>query len=145
MKYVCRSFILLLCLCALAVRVSGVHVHVALDHDETQHVSHVAIFDLHHAAHVDHDAHADAHPHDVTDGVYNDGHKHIEVNLDNQALSKKPGTDLGLDALLCVAILLCILLAPRQLRLPLTRQTAPLYKRLAYLRPPLRGPPLLLC
>lgn len=145
MKSLGRSFILLLCLCALAVRVSGVHMHVALDHEEIQHVPHVASvinsLGLHHAAHVDHDVHA----YDVADGVYNDGHKHIEVNLDNQALSKKPGTDLGLDVLLCVAILLCILRVPCQLRLPLTRQTVPLHKRLAHLRPPLRGPPLLRC
>ncbi len=135
MKPRLRSFTLLLCLCALALRVSGVHVHVALDHQDTQHHTHI-VADLHQEIHVAH-GHGPAHE-DAAEGQ----HQHAEVNLDSQALSKKPGADLGIDALLFIATLFCFLLAPRKPILPLARLLAPPPQRRVHLRPPLRGPPL---
>lgn len=128
---IARSITLLLCLCALALRVGGMHVHVAVDHSEAPHQAHFAAFDLHQAGHDASDA-----------GVTGDHHEHIEVSLDGEALSKKPGSDLGSDALLFIATLLFLLLAPRKLMRPLNRLRAPPLQRFAHLRPPLRGPPL---
>lgn len=138
-----RSFTLLLCLCALALRVSGMHVHVPIDHDDSQQQAHIAAFDLHQDLHQE--GHLDHHAHDhdaAHEDAADDQHQHVAVDLDSQAVSKKPGADLGFDALLHIATLFCLLLASGKLILPPVRLTAPLLQRLVHLRPPLRGPPL---
>ncbi len=133
-----RSFTLLLCLCALALRMGGMHAHVAVDHDDSQNHTHFAAFDLHQTQHADNGAH----DHDAAHEDAAEPRQHIQVDLDNEALNKRLSADPGIDALLLIATLLCLLLPSRQLVLPPTRQIASPLQRLVHLRPPLRGPPL---
>ena len=140
MTFSCRSLFLLLVLCATVLRMGGAHVHVALDHDEALPVLHDgwhANAPDQHAIHAEQDA--DAHDHAAHD---HNSYQHAQVSLDQQALSKKLGADLALDALLFVLILLCIPLAVGTLRLPSINSFLPA-TRLVHLRPPLRGPPRL--
>lgn len=119
---------------------TGMHMHVALDHkdvhmeDRQTHV-HQTTANLHDEIHPDHDIQGDDH-------AVGHGQSHIEVNLDSQALSKKPSSDSGVDELLFVAVLILLVLAPRRLTLLPIRLITPLLRQLLYLRPPLRGPPL---
>jgi hypothetical protein len=132
MKPCFRTFVLLLCLCALTLRLSGMHMHVALDHDEAPH--------LHIDAFGSHDTPADVHG--ETEHL---DQGHIEVSLDGGALSKKLGIDLVPDTLFFIAILSCLLFVLRTLNLLRTGQFTLPDKQFAYLRPPLRGPPLQAC
>lgn len=139
-----RCLILLLCLCALALRAGGAHVHVGLDHqdvhpEDSQNHVHMVAPDLHGELHPD-DHH---HQHDADDHDDAVGHQqHMVVDLDGQALSKKPSADPALDELLFAATLILLLLAPGKLILSSTHLIAPPLQRLIHLRPPLRGPPL---
>lgn len=138
-----HPFILLLCLCALALRTGGAHVHVALDHREAPHEIH---HEWHHDAntlhtvHAEHDTNSSTHQHDGAD--HDDSlHAHAEVSLDSKALSKKNGGSLDPQLLLFVVTLCALLPAAGRRLQPALRSFLPTADLLIHLRPPLRGPP----
>jgi hypothetical protein len=128
MKSPVRIFVLLLCLCALALRVSGMHEHVSLDGSEAPQGVHVAEFGV---------QHYDQHDHD---GVSHGDHADFEVNLDTQVLSKKLGSDNS--SLLLIAFVLLILPLSRSLPVLRLPPLLAIIKPPPRLRPPLRAPPI---
>ncbi|MGH7292026.1 MAG: hypothetical protein ACREJT_12490 [Myxococcota bacterium] len=121
----------LLCVAVFVVRAGGAHLHLCFDGQEPPASLHVLDIDIHEAGA---DANADA-------GM-SLPHEDLDVALAEQTLSKyKPALDLPLFLLAALALLL--LAQPRRrapvVRTAVARALAPLF-----LRPPPRGPPLLL-
>lgn len=130
-----RNCLWLLCCLLLALRVSGMHVHLGDAHDHAPLGMHIPNVGLDHEFHYEHE-----HAHDQDETLHTHaGHSSVDIGLENQALGKKVSYDAGLW--LMAAVLLCLLLAPRELRLAQPRRALPPFTRSPRLRPPLRGPP----
>lgn len=138
-----RTLLWLLCSIALALRVSGMHMHLDDAHGDTPLGLHMALVGVDSEYHHDH---SDGHHHEApqTDSDYashTDSHDHpsVDLGLENQALTKNVVDDPG--CWLLVATLLCFLLTPRTLRVARLQRLLPKPDRPPRLRPPLRGPP----
>lgn len=130
-----RKFLWLLCCLLLALRVSGMHVHLGDAHEDAPLGMHVPNVGLDHELHHEHE-----HAHDQDEALHtHSGHVSVDIGLENQALGKKASYDAG--SWLMAAVLLCLLLAPRELRLAQPRHALPPLTHPPHLRPPLRGPP----
>lgn len=117
--------LVLLCAMFLAVRVGGSHLHLCYDGAEPLASLHLVDDGLHHGA-----PDADA------------GHQDADVPVAAEGLVKAAKLDFDLPLLLLTSLLLWSWLRPTQQPAPGYRNPpAPAAGR--YLRPPLRGPPLL--
>jgi hypothetical protein len=116
-----RLLLMLMCVLAVGLRVSGAHVHLCLDGGEAPSALHLQPEgDLHHA-----------------EGTHND----IDVSLAGHPLFKKGGA--GLDPLFIIAFVHGLVAPPMERIAPSWRQlNAPVALPSPFLRPPLRGPPL---
>lgn len=120
LKPTTRLLLMLMCVLAIGLRVSGAHVHLCLDGGETPSALHLQLEgDLHHA-----------------EGSHND----IDVNLAGQPLVKNTGADL--DPLFVIAFVHGLVTLPPGRIAPSWRQLNLVDIRPSpFLRPPLRGPP----
>lgn len=116
----------LFCVVLLMVRVDGAHLHLCFDGKEPPASFHLADFGFHYGK---------------TPGV-DASDQDADVALAGEALAKQDKSSFDLPLVLLAALLLWALLqAPRRFASPLTTpvvSTTP-----PFLRPPLRGPPLL--
>lgn len=130
-----RTLLWLLCSIALALRVSGMHMHLDDAHGDTPLGLHMALVGVDSEYHHDHSSH----DHDHAPHTGSHDHPSVDIGLENQALTKNVVDDPG--GWLLAATLLCFLLAPRVVRVTRLQRLLPKPDRPPRLRPPLRGPP----
>ncbi|HTE41742.1 MAG TPA: hypothetical protein VK629_12995 [Steroidobacteraceae bacterium] len=121
-----RTLLVLLCLSIVVMRVGGVHLHYCFDGAEPPVSWHM-------------DGDADSHHKDILTG--SPDHKDVDVSVSVEALVKKVPGLLDLLGILVVAVI--ALLLPRLRSDVFSLDSAVVHcAQPAYLRPPLRGPPL---
>lgn len=133
-----RTVLWLLCCVVLALRVSGMHVHLNTGHGEIplgMHMTDVGVDHEFHHAHGHHDGEDRAH----AGHMGSHSHPSLDIGLENQALGKKSADGNGLW--LITTALLCWLQAVREVRRVWPRFAPRKPRRTPHLRPPLRGPP----
>ena len=120
-----RFLIAVLCVAIVAVRVGGLHAHLCMDGSEPPLTFHVADSGIHHldepgAVHIDRD-----------------------MTIASDLVMKKPfgGFDLLLLGAICALLLFLVVRARNVLAFP--PLPVPVRSARTHLRPPLRGPPLL--
>jgi len=121
LKPTTRLLLMLMCVLAVGLRVSGAHVHLCLDGGEPPSALHLQPEgDLHHA-----------------EGAHND----VDVSLAGQPLFKDGGA--SLDPLFVIAFVHGLVALPLERITPSwLHLNAPVVLPSPFLRPPLRGPPL---
>lgn len=118
----------ILAIALVAVRISGVHLHLCSDGQEAPVSVHILDAPGHHGDAVQH-------------GIDDHEDRDIDVSLSGAALFKK--SDVGADLVPLIAFFILLVLLPRVATF-LPRSSAPAlpFGHSAYFRPPLRGPPL---
>lgn len=120
-----RAFLLtLLCVALLCARVGGPHLHLAFDGGEAPAHVHTEVQTGHHAEH------------------HGDAHENLDISLIGDALAKSGKLLLDLPVLLLAAFWLSVLFAASRL-IVAAGPPRLLTSSIHFLRPPLRGPPLI--
>jgi hypothetical protein len=122
-----RTLLILLCIGIVMMRVGGAHLHYCFDGLEPPVSLHI-------------DGHAGSHH--LGSGVSSGGHEDVDVSVGVDALVKKLPTLLDLLGLVAALTVLMQLLPRIRSVTPLFDISFPFSTQRAYLRPPLRGPPL---
>ncbi len=120
-----RPFLLtLLCIALLCARVGGPHLHLSLDGGAVPALVHTEVQTGHHAEH------------------HGDAHENLDISLVGEALAKPGKLLLDLPVLLLAAFWLSVLFAASRPILA-AGPSRLLISSTHFLRPPLRGPPLI--
>lgn len=122
-----RILLILLCIGIVLMRVGGAHLHYCFDGGEPPVTLHI-------------DGHAGSHH--MKDGLSSDGHEDMDVSVGVDALVKKVPTLFDFLGLIGALAFFLHLLPRVQTVVPSFDLVLPFSARRAYLRPPLRGPPL---
>lgn len=122
-----RTLLILLCTGIVMLRVGGAHLHYCFDGSEPPVTLHI-------------DGHVGSHH--MKGGVSAGGHEDMDVSVGVDALVKKVPTLLDLLGLIAALAFFLHLLPRVQTVVPSFDLVLPFSTRRAYLRPPLRGPPL---
>jgi hypothetical protein len=122
-----RTLLILLCIGIVMMRVGGAHLHYCFDGSEPPVSLHI-------------DGHAGSHH--MSNGVSSSNHEDIDISVGVDALVKKVPTLLDLLGLIAALAIFLHLLPRVKTVVPSFDLVLPFSTRRAYLRPPLRGPPL---